>query len=145
MKVMPSVLGQVAQNVAENLYEVGKSAVKGTVNVVTDVASESIEQITAAPASATPSVPEKPAVSSVSTNLEMKKRAEMERFNEVKTELAQYIARKQQLDQKIAQERNEETQGTNEKKAMEKGKRDSWVNRIINRSQTNTEKGRMQE
>lgn len=142
---MPNVLGQMAQDVAENLYEVGKSAVKGTVKVVADVASESIEQITTAPASATTPVPEKPSTPTESGNIETRKRAELERFNEVKAELAQYIERKQQLDQKIAQEKMEEEQGKSQKKAMEKGKRDNWVSRIINRSQTNTEKGRLQE
>jgi len=145
MKVMPSVFGQIGQSVADNLFEIGKSAVKGTVKAVADVASESIEQVTSAPASAAASVPEKSKAPINNDKQETKKRAEMERFNEVKAELAQYIERKQQLDQKIAEEKMEEDQGKNQKKAMEKGKRDSWVSRIINRSQTNTEKGRLQE
>jgi hypothetical protein len=145
MKVMPSVLGQVAQDVAENLYEVGKSAVKSTVKVVTDVAGESVEQITSAPVPATAQQPEKPAVSNNQSNVEMRKRAEMERLNEVKSELAQYIARKQQLDQKIAEEKAAESQQNKQKEIVEKRKKESIINRIINRAQTNTEKGRLQE
>lgn len=142
---MPSVLGQVAQDVAENLYEVGKSAVKSTVKVVTDVAGESVEQITSAPVPATAQQPEKPAVSNNQSNVEMRKRAEMERLNEVKSELAQYIARKQQLDQKIAEEKAAESQQNKQKEIVEKRKKESIINRIINRAQTNTEKGRLQE
>jgi uncharacterized protein YaiL (DUF2058 family) len=142
MKVMPNVFGQVAQDVVDNLFEIGQSAVKGTAKVATDVVGESIEQITTTPAAATSPAPEKPVESDRTASVEMKKRAEKERFEEVKAELAQFIQRKKQLDQRIEEEKIQETQ---QKKAVEKQKHDNWIGRIINRSQTNTEKGRLQE
>jgi len=145
MKVMPSVLGQVGQNVADNLFEIGQSAVKSTVKAATDIAGESIEQITAAPASATTPKMEKPATPNTPSPIDNKKMAEKQRFNEVKAELAQYIQRKQQLDQKIAEEKAAENQQAKQKEYVDKRKKDSIINRIINRAQTNTEKGRLQE
>ncbi|HOX95834.1 MAG TPA: hypothetical protein PLI45_00415 [Candidatus Woesebacteria bacterium] len=139
---MPSVLGQVGQSVADNLFEIGQSAVKGTVKAAKDIAGESIEQITSAPVQATAPVVEKPASIASQTGDESKKRQERQRLEEVKAELAQFIQRKQQLDQRIEQEKTEEVQ---QEKVLEQRKKQSWVSRVINRSQTNTERGRLQE
>ena len=142
MKVMPGVLGQIGQNVADNLFEIGKSAVAGTAKAVGDIAGESIEQITSAPGQATSQIADSPTRSESAAKKGEREAVDRQRFNEVRAELAQYVQRKQQLDQRIEQDKAQETQ---QKKVVEKQKRDSWVSRIINRSQTNTEKGRMQE
>jgi len=56
MKVMPGVIGQIGQNVADNLFEIGQSAVKGTVGAVADIAHETVEQISVAPGAATQTI-----------------------------------------------------------------------------------------
>ena len=146
MKVMPSVLGQVGQNVANNLFEIGQSAVKGTAGVVADVASGSIEQIVSSPGQVTDqrTVDSKPATSDDQSATEKRRQAEKHRFEEVKTELARFIRWKQEQDQKIAEENAVQSQEADQKEIVKK-KRESWVNKIINRSQTSTEKGRLQE
>jgi hypothetical protein len=144
MKVMPSVLGQVGQNVADSLFEIGKSAVKGTVGAVADIASGTVEQISATPGTiTTQNVPVKEG--NTAGDLESKKLLEKQRFEAVKGELALYIERKKQLDQKIAEEKAAESQQVKQKEVAEKREHDSWVSKVINRSQTTTEKGRMTE
>lgn len=147
MKVMPSVLGQVGQNVADELFELGKSAVQGTVKAVADVASESIEQITAAaPGQVMPKATEKTKTADDRVAEKNKIKAEEKRrFDEVRAELDRYINWKKQQDQKIAQEKAAQNQQEHQEKAVEKQKKDSWVKNMINRSQTGTEKGRLQE
>jgi len=146
MKVMPGVLGQVGQSVADNLFEIGKSAVKGTAGAVADIASESIEQITmGASTQATNQLVDKAGGNSSVAFNEQRKAAERQRFDEVRAELATFIQRKQELDRKIAEENKLQSQQEKQEKYIEKKKKDSWVNILINRSQTNTEKGRMSE
>ncbi len=146
MKVMPGVLGQVGQSVADNLFEIGQSAVKGTVGAVADIAHESIEQISSSPSSVVPTT-DKEQNKGVERNRvwrEMKE-AEKRRFEQVKDELSRYIQRKRVLDQKIAEEKMMEKQQETEKVEQKKMEQESWVKRIINRSQTTTEKGRIAE
>lgn len=144
MKVMPSVLGQVGQNVADNLFEIGQSAVKGTVGAVADIARESIEQVTTTAGQGQATSSSKPTSEGDRVN-DPRKLAEKQRIEEVKSELATYIRRKKELDQKIAEEKSMEDQEVEQKKQVEKQKKDSWVSKIINRSQTSTERGRLQE
>lgn len=144
MKVMPGVVGQVAQNVADNLFELGQSAVAGTAGAVADIAHESIEQISTVPGAVAQT--SKPQVENAGgSQKEVRKAEERRQFETVKAELAQYIQRKQALDQKIAEEKAAEGQQAKQTDFMEKRKRDNWVSRIINRSQTSTEKGKMME
>jgi hypothetical protein len=147
MKVMPSVLGQVGQNVADNLFEIGQSAVKGTASAVADIASDSIEQVVSAPGAAvTTQVSENTGAVENKVDInEQRKVAERQRFEEVKGELATYIQRKKELDRKIAEEKAAESRQANQNDFVEKKKRDNWVSKLINRSQTNTERGRMAE
>jgi len=144
---MPSVLGQVGQNVADNLFEIGQSAVKGTAGAVADVVSGSIEQIAATPGRETNQRSDeyKPAESSGQQEKEKKRMADKQRFEEVKAELARYMRWKQEQDSKIAEEKAEQGQQANQKEFIEKKKKDSWIKNIISRSQTGTEKGRLQE
>lgn len=139
MKVMPGVLGQVGQSVANNLFEVGQGVVKGTAGAMADIASGSIEQLTATPVSAAPMVRENKPPEAMSP-ADARKAAEKKRFNEVRAELAQYVQRRAEMDQKIAEE-----QQAKQEEFVQKKKKESWLNKIINRSQTTTEKGRLQE
>lgn len=145
MKVMPGILGQVGQSVADNLFEIGQSAVKGTVGAVADIAHGSVEQISSS------SVPVVTADKEENKSVERKggfgemKEAEKRRFEQVKDELSRYIQRKRILDQKIAEEKMMEKRQETEKNEQKKMEQESWVKRIINRSQTTTEKGRIAE
>jgi hypothetical protein len=145
MKVMPGVLGQVGQNVADNLFEIGKSAVKGTVGAAADIATGSVEQITGSPKqSVTPTADANTDGEDRRTSVN-RKAEDNKRFQEVRTELARYTQRKKELDRKIAEEKMAESQQEKHEDFVEKKKRDNWVNRIINRSQTGTERGRSTE
>lgn len=138
---MSSVLSQVGQNVADNLFEIGQSAVVGTAKALSDIGGETIEQVVSVSTSNNSDIDnkERPLQNS---NVEEKKKADMARFQEVKTEIEQYIQRKRALDQKIAEETQAEKQQSG---LIEKKKKDSWVNKMINRAQTGTEKGKMSE
>jgi len=141
MKVMPSVLGQIGQNVADNLFEIGKSAIAGTAKVATDIAGETIEQITSAPSVATTQMTDKPTGESIEIK-EKRKERDRQRLQAVQSELAQYRAHLEQINRKMAEEKAEESQ---QKKVSKERARESWLGKMINRSQTTTEKGRLQE
>lgn len=142
---MPSVLGQVGGDVADDLFEIGNSVVAGTAKAMTDIASETIEQVTSTPNQVAAQVADKPASGEVADGDEKKKMAERQRYEQVKAELNTFAQRKRELDKKIAEEKVAENQQVKQKDALEKKKRDSWVSRVINRSQTTTEKGRLSE
>lgn len=140
---MPGVLGQVGQNVADSLFEVGKSAVNGTVGAVTDIAHETIEQVSSVSnqvASENTKVE-----TDESKNKENKRALEYRRFQEVQAELARYIQRRNQLDLKIREEQAAQTREINKEDVVKEKKRESWIKSVINRSQTSTEKGRLSE
>lgn len=130
----------MAQDVANNLFEIGQSAVKGTAGAVADIAHETIEQVGVTPAGAVQSKPQTEQV--VEQEKEQRKIAAKSRLEEVRSELAQFSERKLKLDTQI---KNEEAAKEQQGKAIEQKKKDSWVNKMINRSQTTTEKGRMME
>lgn len=142
--LMPGVLGQVSQNVADSLYEVGKSAVKGTVGAVTDIAHETVEQVSLSSSQAMSS--DNAHIGSDEINNKENKRAlEYRRFQEVQAELARYIHRRKELDAKIADEQSANIRERNKEDILKEKKHESWINNMINRSQTSTEKGRLSE
>ncbi len=141
MKVMPSI----AKSVADNLFELGQGVVKGTANAAADIASETIEQVVNTPGSAVPAKDKGQTQDQIARQREERKALERRQFSEVKGELEQYMQRKRQLDQKIAQEKAEEKQQERQEGAVKKQKRESWVSKLINRSQTTTEKGKLVE
>lgn len=140
---MPGVLGQVGQNVADSLFEVGKSAVKGTVGAVTDIAHETIDQVSSVSSQAVSENVQ--AETGESKNKENKRALEYRRFQEVQAELAQYIQRRKELDLKISEEQAAQTRERNKEEVVKEKKRESWIKNMINRSQTSTEKGRLSE
>jgi hypothetical protein len=144
---MPGVLGQVGQNMADNLLEIGQSAVKGTAKALTDVAHESIEQLSGSIPQGVGSLSSpKPPEENRDISTEQRKLDEKRRFEEVRGELAQYIQWKKRIEQqRISEENAQRSQQVEHNKAVEKKEKESWVSRIINRSQTGTEKGRSSE
>lgn len=126
---MPNVLGGVGQKVADNLFELGKGVVTGTAKAATDIASETIEQVTSAPSSVTSKVADK-STGETTENKENKKILEKQRFEQVKGELAQFIERKKQLDQRIADEKATE-RNERENKIIEKRKKDSFTQAML--------------
>lgn len=145
MNVMSGVLGQIGQNVADNLFEIGKSTVKGTTGALTDIANESIEQITSTGSQGGNAAVKPEGQKTKNLVQEEKRKKENERFQEVRSELEQYIQRKKALDQKIAEEKMMQERQDQQRKTGEKAQKDSWVKKMINRAATSTEKGRMQE
>lgn len=133
MKVMPSVLGQIGNDVAGNLFEIGKSAVKGT--------ADAFEQIVSAPGTATAQMVNKPEEETDEIK-ERRKAAERQRLEAVKQELEQYRTHREQIDRQIEEEKA--TEGK-QKEIGEKKAHESWVSKMINRSQTTTERGRLSE
>lgn len=140
---MPSVLGQIGQNVADSLFEVGKSAVQGTVGAVTDIAHETIEQVSNSTNQVIAS--NQPLETSENKNKENRRALEYKRFQEVQAELARYIQRRKELDLKISEEQAAQNREKNNYELVKEKKRESWVKNMINRSQTSTEKGKFSE
>jgi hypothetical protein len=138
--LMPTVVSDVANN----LFEIGKGVVAGTAGAVADIALGTVEQITPSPSSTTTQNTPKTENSELGDS-ESKKLMEKQRFEAVKGELALYIKRKKQLDQKIAQEKAMESRQVEQKDALNKKEHESWVSKVINRSQTTTERGRLAE
>jgi len=148
MKIMPSVLNQVGQNIADNLFEIGQSTVKGTVGAITDIAKDSIEQIASGSSNQNTdkNSDEKAQKDRTTISLaEQRKMAEKRRCEEVRGELARYVQYKKEQERKIAEEKNAESNKSKQENIFQKEKHDSWVSKIINRSQTTTEKGRIVE
>ena len=130
MKVMPGSSGSIGQNVADNLFELGQSAVKATAGAAVDIAQESIEQIATTPG--TVAQTNKPqAESSNKQQTETKRAMERNRFEAVKAELAQYIQRKQALDKKIAEEKAAENQQAKQTDFVEKKKKENYVQTML--------------
>ena len=126
-EVMPGIV----QNVADNLFEIGKSTAKGTVGAVTDIATSSIEQIiTSTPGQVGSHAKDKQTGSDKQKSLEQKKSEERRRLEEVKAELARYSQRKQELDRKIAED-NAIEKNEKDKKIFEKNKKDSFTQALL--------------
>ena len=148
MRTMSGMVGQIGQNVADNLFELGKGTVKATAQAVKDIAGESIEQISGGPkgASAQTQAGGGEKTATVSQKEKEEKRAmEARRFNEVKAELERYMQWKKQKDAKVAEEEARANQEKQRETAVKKQEKESWIKKIINRAQTGTEKGRMSE
>ncbi len=131
-----SALGGVGQQVAGDIFELGKSVVKGTAKALGDTVTETIEQVMSAPTGVTglDKKEKKPGQDREKAEKEAKKRQEEKRqFQEVKGELAEYIQRKKQLDAQIAQEKAQEEQETKQKKSYEKQKKESFLQQLMRR------------
>lgn len=127
---MPSVLGQVGNDVADNLFELGKGVVAGTAKAATDIASETIEQVTSAPSQAVAQVADKLASGEVAADDEKKNMADKQRYEQVKSELETYAERKRALDKKIAEDKAAEKNGQ-DRKTFEKRKKENFTQALL--------------
>lgn len=133
-----SALGGIGQQVAGDLFELGKSAVKSTAKVLTDTAGDSIEQILTAPSNLGSKETDKQSAPQKQEDTKeykeiAKKREEKQRYQSVKAELDEYIQRKKQLDVQIAQEKSQEEQQKKQEKNYEKQKKESFLQGLMKR------------
>lgn len=131
-----SALGGVGQQVAGDIFELGKSVVKGTVKAVDDIATQTIETAITAPAGVGQTyneIKEQKNNQNQDQKEALKRQKEKRQFEEVRGELAEYTQRKKQLDAQIAQEKNQEEQEHKQKESYEKQKKDSFLKQLMKR------------
>lgn len=129
-------MGGIGQQVADNLFELGKSTVKSATDAGKQIAETTIEQITGAPSgTGAPPTDKTPEKSQAQKEQEaaVKKQKEAQRYNQVKAELEQYRQRKQQLDQQIAAEKAQQEKQQQQKQAVEKREKESFVQGLMKR------------
>lgn len=131
-----SALGGIGQQVAGDLFELGKGVVKGTVKAVTDISTDSIEQILSAPAGFIKSdiVNDKGKKNENEEQTRLLKRSkERRQFNEVKNRLEEYVERRKSLEAQIAREKAQQKQEEDQKKGIEKQKKESFLQQLMGR------------
>jgi hypothetical protein len=134
---MPAPLGGIGQQVADNLFELGKSTVQSAVKVGGDVVKDSIEQITGAPGRQSSQPAERPTTQpdsvtgGVDREKEATRAAAKRRYEQVKAELEQYRQRRAQQDKQIALENNQQEQENQQKKVAEKQEKESFVQKML--------------
>lgn len=129
---MPNIGGLPGQVIGD-LSGVAESAVSQAVKAGGDIAKGTIEQVTSAPSAVGQQSFDKGEQSGAGSQAgqDAKRIAEKRRFEEVKGELAQYIERKRQLDQKIARDQMNEQQEKDQRKSVEKKQNESWARRLL--------------
>ncbi len=137
MNVMPAPLGGIGQQVADNLFELGKSSMKSVVKAGSDLAQTSIEQIMGAPSGVGAPAQDKPK-EQIKAEEERKKaeskQKDAQQYNRVKSELEQYRQRKQQLDQQIENEKAQENRIKEQKEGQEKQKKESFIQKLLHKA-----------
>jgi hypothetical protein len=130
-----SALGGIGQQVAGDLFELGKGAVKGTVKAVSDITTDSIEQLLGSPNGMSPQDSGKINKQSEipDQKVMLKKREEKKQFQEVKARLAEYIERKKQQDNQILQEQAQQKQVDERNKYVEKQKKETFLQQLMNK------------
>ncbi len=132
-----SALGGIGQQVAGDIFEVGKSAVKGTAKVLGDTVADSIEQIITAPTGVVKAADEKIRKQNEEKESQVKevqkKQAERRQFQEIKNRLEEYIQHKKQTEAQQEQERAQQEHEDNQKKVYEKQKKDSFLKQLMKR------------
>lgn len=130
-------MGGIGQQVADNLFELGKSTAKSVAKTGTDLAQTTIEQIMGAPSGVgTPQTdkPKEPTDMDRERRKAEAKQKDVQQYNKVKSELDQYRQRKQQQDQQIAQEKAQEERVNQQKGAQEKQKKESFVQSLLRKA-----------
>lgn len=131
---MPAPLGGIGQQVADNLFELGKSTVQSAAKVGGDIVKGSIEQLTGAPSGVGAPQANKPkdqAEVDHERQKEIARQKDKERYQQVVAELEQYRQRRKQLDAQIAQEKNQEAQQKQQKETVEKQEKESFVQKML--------------
>ena len=140
----------IGQQVADNLFELGKSAVKATADAGKKIAEGTYEQISSAP-SGTGMKPGDQKTEQTDPQKEqekaIRKQKEKQRYEQVKAELEQYRQRKMQQDQQIAREKAAEEQRDQQKEAAEEQEKESFVQKLLHRTagQSHGETSKMKE
>ncbi len=130
-----SALGGIGQQVAGDIFELGKSIVKGTAKAAGDIVGDTLETALRTPLGAI----DKP---NDSKNLEQgkidsnrvaiqKRQNEKKQFEEVREELAEYTQRKKQQEAQIFREKNQEEQEYKQKEDYEKQKKESFLQKLM--------------
>lgn len=134
---MPAPLGGIGQQVADNLFELGKSAVKATADAGKKIAEATIEQVSGAPSgvgAAQAGQKTEPSQAQREQEAAVKKQKERQQYERVKAELEQYRARRRQLDEQIAREKASEQQQKDQKEAVEKQEKESFVQKLLRKA-----------
>lgn len=134
--VMPAPLGGIGQQVADNLFELGKSTVQSAGKAGSDIVKGTFEQISGAPSGVGVTTKDKvnnPNETLPEQNDLIKKQKENQRYQQVKAELEQYQQRRKQLDAQIAREKNQEAQQKQQKDEVEKQEKESFVQKMLRR------------
>ena len=133
---MPTIGGMPGQ-ILGDLKGVVEAAAKQTVKAGSDIAVGTVETVAGAPVSSSKQSGgdqlEKVSTASDPQAQARKKAEEKKRFEEVKSELAQYIERRRQLDAKIAQEKAQQAQVEQQKEAKEKQEKESFAAGLLRR------------
>ncbi|SRR5258706_12057675 len=131
MFIMPGS-GGIGQRVADNLFELGQSTVKSAVKAGTDIAGESIEQITTAPGAvgAKQVDDKKPEVNPSQAEAERKQK-DNRQYQLVKQEMATYIQRKRDQDAQIAREMAQRESEKKQQQVFEKKKKENFVQNLL--------------
>lgn len=132
-----SALGGIGQQVAGDIFELGKSAVKGTAKVLGDTLTDSIEQIISAPTGVSGVEDERVKKQREEREKQVKeaqkKQSEKKQFQEVRGRLEEYIQHKKQIDAQKAQEVMQQEQQSKQKENYEKQKKDSFLKQLMRR------------
>lgn len=132
-----SALGGIGQQVAADIFEIGKSAAKGTAKVLGDTLSDSIEQIISAPTGVTGIEDERVRKQKEERDKQVKeaqkKQSEKKQFQEVRGQLEEYIQHKKQLEAQIAQEKAQQEHDNKQKQVYDKQKKESFLKQLMRR------------
>ncbi|NCP47099.1 hypothetical protein AUJ42_00565 [Candidatus Collierbacteria bacterium CG1_02_44_10] len=131
---MPAPMGGIGQQVADNLFELGKSTVKSAGDAGKKLVEGTIEQIMGAPSgTGSPQSDKSPEPNQAQKAQEktIKEQKDKQRYNQVLGELEQYRQRKQQQDSQIAREKAQQDQEKQQKDAGEKQKKESFVQSLL--------------
>jgi len=134
MKVMPAPLGGVGQQVADNLYELGKSTVQSAAKAGGDLVGSTIEQLTSAPSGVSAQQADKAEdTDRVRKEQEavVRKQKEKQQYDRVLADLEQFRQRKQQLDAQIAEEKSRQEQQKAQGEAVKKREKESFVQSLL--------------
>lgn len=130
-------LSGIGKQVGSDLFEIGKSAVKGTAKVLGDTLTDSIEQIISAPGSVAggedKELKKKREEQERQQKEIEKKQKEKRQFQEVKSQLEEFVQRKKQQDAQIAEERAREEQLKKQEKAGERQEKEGFLKQLMKR------------
>lgn len=128
-------MGGVGQQIASDVFELGKSVVKGVVKAAGDIATDPVETLMqGSGANANANSDGKKHESGKSDQNQqqvLKKQAERKRFQEVRDELQSYIQHKKQIDAQVSQEKQQEEMQTKQKKAVERQEKESFLQQLM--------------